>query len=313
MILQTPITPAPLQTASHQSSFMMLGSCFAQNVGEYLINNKFNTILNPFGILYNPASIAQNISRLLENRPFSTDELALHNGLYFSFAHHGCFSNSDVDVALENINRQYEQATNAMSSTDVFIITFGSSIVYQHNETDRVVANCHKLASRQFTERRLSIEEITSTYKSLINSIRNINPSAQFIFTVSPIRYLSYGAQQSQCNKATLLLACEEICASNTDTHYFPAYEIMMDELRDYRFYAADMIHPNEVAIEYIWEKFSHSLFTKETIKLLPEIDKINRAIAHKPLHPDTEEYAKFRSKLDERIELFSKKHNIKF
>ncbi len=283
-----------IKSASLNSRFIMLGSCFAQNMGEKLSYFRLNSIINPFGILYNPASIANALDRIIDNKQFSAEDITKSRDLFVSFAHHGRFSSSSLLQTLENINNEFSLAAENIASTDFFIITFGSSHIYELKENNKIVANCHKIPAKHFSERRMSISEITETYNKIIRKITLINPNAQFIFSVSPVRYLGYGHNYSQCIKASLLLACEEICNQNPNATYFPAYEIMMDELRDYRFYNPDMIHPSETAINHIWNKFAEFLFDNETIKSFNEIDKINKALLHKPLHPDTPEYLKF-------------------
>ncbi len=311
MQLQTTININPRARASYNSRFMMMGSCFAQNMGEKLLASRFDTVLNPFGILYNPGSIARALERLAENRLFTKEELVEHRGMFSSFMHHGSFSAAEADVTLENMNSSYEEATRALREIDTLIVTFGSSHIYEY-EGD-IVANCHKMPAKMFAERRMTIEEICNIWSKTIATIREINPSVEVIFSVSPVRYLGYGAKESQCNKATLLLAVENICRKNDNAHYFPAYEIMMDELRDYRFYKADMVHPNEIAIEYIWEKFTTYLFSKDTHKVMEEVEKVNRALSHRPLHAEGAEYKTFQKNTMEKIEALREKYpNIK-
>ena len=336
MQFTTPVNIKPNKSIDHNSRIVMLGSCFAENIGKKLIECGFNIVMNPMGILYNPISIHNALQRIIEGREFTEDELFYHNGLWASFMHHGSFSHSDKNEALRIMNERLHQAHQQLQNATHLIITFGSAEVYEHN--GQVVANCHKLPSRQFTHRLLSINEITTQYcppvleqstESLASqycppvlggravggggqTLLTPNSSLLTIFTISPVRYLGEGAHHGQINKATLLLATDQICCE-TGADYFPSYEIMMDELRDYRYYATDMIHPSEVAIDYIFERFTTTYLTEEAIRTAEEIKKIKKSLSHRPLHPDSEEYQKFKKKLSQQIDMITEKYpNIK-
>ena len=306
MLFTTPVNIKPNKSINHNSRIVMLGSCFAENIGKKLIDCGFNVVLNPMGILYNPISIHNALQRIIEGREFTEDELFYHNGLWASFMHHGSFSHSDKNEALRIMNERLHQAHQQLQNATHLIITFGSAEVYEHN--GQVVANCHKLPARHFTHRLLSTNEITTPYYSLFPAPYSLLP----IFTISPVRYLGEGAHHGQINKATLLLATDQICCE-TGADYFPSYEIMMDELRDYRYYATDMIHPSEVAIDYIFERFTTTYLTEEAIRTAEEIKKIKKSLSHRPLHPDSEEYQKFKKKLSQQIDMITEKYpNIK-
>ena len=306
MLFTTPVNIKPNKSINHNSRIVMLGSCFAENIGKKLIDCGFNVVMNPMGILYNPISIHNALQRIIEGREFTEDELFYHNGLWASFMHHGSFSHSDKNEALRIMNERLHQAHQQLQNATHLIITFGSAEVYEHN--GQVVANCHKLPARHFTHRLLSTNEITTPYYSLFPAPYSLLP----IFTISPVRYLGEGAHHGQINKATLLLATDQICCE-TGADYFPSYEIMMDELRDYRYYATDMIHPSEVAIDYIFERFTTTYLTEEAIRTAEEIKKIKKSLSHRPLHPDSEEYQKFKKKLSQQIDMITEKYpNIK-
>ena len=306
MQFTTPVNIKPNKSIDHNSRIVMLGSCFAENIGKKLIDCGFNVVMNPMGILYNPISIHKALERIIEGREFTTDELFYHNGLWASFMHHGSFSHSDKSEALKMMNERLLEAHHQLKNATHLIITFGSSEVYEHD--GQVVANCHKLPARHFTHRLLSTNEITTPYYSLFPAPYSLLP----IFTISPVRYLGEGAHHGQINKATLLLATDQICRE-TGADYFPSYEIMMDELRDYRYYATDMIHPSEVAIDYIFERFTTTYLTEEAIRTAEEIKKIKKSLSHRPLHPDSEEYQKFQQKLSRQITSINQKYpNIK-
>jgi hypothetical protein len=307
MNFTTPVNIKPNKTIDHNSRIVMLGSCFAENIGKKLIDCGFNVVMNPMGILYNPISIFSTLSRIIEGREFTENELFQHNGLWASFMHHGSFSHSDKSEALRLMNEKLHQGHKQLKNATHLIITFGSAEVYEHNGL--VVSNCHKLPSREFTHRLLSIDEIITSSISL----SSLNPQLSTIFTISPVRYLGNGAHHGQINKATLLLATEQLCQT-TGAKYFPSYEIMMDELRDYRYYAADMIHPSETAIEYIFERFTTTYLTEEAIRIAEEVLKIKKSLSHRPLHPDSDEYIKFKKKLSQQIDAIVKKYpDIKF
>ncbi|MBO5346356.1 MAG: GSCFA domain-containing protein [Paludibacteraceae bacterium] len=309
MKFTTPVNIKPNKTIDHNSRIVMLGSCFAENIGKKLIDCGFNVVMNPMGILYNPISIFSALERIVEGREFTEDELFCHNGLWTSFMHHGSFSHADKNEALKMMNERLKEGHEQLKDATHLIITFGSAEVYEHD--GKVVSNCHKLPAREFTHRLLSINEINNLYKSFVIETQNI-ASLQTIFTVSPVRYLGNGAHHGQINKATLLLATNEIC-KKTGADYFPSYEIMMDELRDYRYYAEDMIHPSDVAINYIFEQFTETYLTDEAIRTADEIQKIKKSLAHRPLHPDSEEYQNFKKKLSQQIAAIVEKYpNVK-
>lgn len=300
MIFRT-IIPIPKQNAlSYKQKFMLLGSCFTENIGQKLEIFHLPQLTNPFGISYNPFSIAQSIERLMNNTPFEENELFEHNGLVHSWEHHGSFSSRYKAETLTNINTSYVEAVEYFKQTDVLLITFGSSWIYEYN--GKTVANCHKVPEKQFVRRRLSVDEIVNRYTDLIEKIQEQNPNMRFVFSVSPIRYMRQGATENQTNKAVLLLATEALTKKFAQVSYFPAYEILLDELRDYRFFADDMIHPSTTAINYIWERFVESYFNQETQELLPELEKFNKILEHRPLHKDSSDYESFKNSRHLRI-----------
>ncbi|HQP80944.1 MAG TPA: GSCFA domain-containing protein, partial [Paludibacteraceae bacterium] len=219
-------------------------------------------------------------------------ELFNYDGWWHSWAHHGSFSAKTQEQALANINTTYLVAAKRFEQTDVLILTFGSAWVYEHDGS--VVANCHKVPEREFTRRRLSVDEIVERYTVLLSRLLKNRPHLRIVFSVSPIRYLRNGATENQTSKAILLLAAEALCRQFEVAIYFPSYEIVLDELRDYRFFADDMIHPSSMAVEYVWERFCAAFFTEKTLELLPQVAKINKALQHRPLKADSEAYRRF-------------------
>lgn len=306
MQLSTPIDITPHRLIDYSRPFLLLGSCFSEHIGSRLLESRFPGCVNPFGVLYNPQSILQALQRLWDNKPFTADELIHAGGLWHSFMHHGSFSSADADTTLQHINSAYSQFALRIAETKTYLITFGSSWVYEYE--GKVVANCHKMPQREFTQRRLTVDEIVLPWKQMIAQIQEQVPDAEFLFTVSPMRYREHGPLATGTNKAVLLLAVEQL-VSLPGVHYFPSYEIMMDELRDYRFYAADMIHPSDVAVGYIWERFRDTQLTREAQTLLPRIEHLTKQLAHRPLHPDSDESRRFQQKLQEEIALLKQQY----
>lgn len=287
----------------------MIGSCFIENMGRLFIENKFNVNLNPFGILYNPLSISQALKALVDKREFTDTDIFEYRGLYHSFMHHGSFSKAEKDECLQGINRAVKEASNYLRSTDVLFITFGTAYVFRSKVEGIVVGNCHKLPPAGFDRYRLSVDDIVNEWEQLIKELREVNPLLQIIFTVSPIRHMRDGAHENQLSKSTLLLATDRICNSAEGMHYFPSYEIVLDELRDYRFYNEDMIHPNTVAIKYIWERLSDTYFDKEVHPVIEEWRKLYQALNHRPISKDSDEYKYFLRQTLLKLKAFNEKY----
>lgn len=285
---------------SHHDAAMTFGSCFSDSIGQRMQAMALNVTVNPFGTLYNPLSIAQALNRLHEGTPFTTDELFEHNGLWHSFMHHSRFSGSDQQLVLCGINQEFEQAATLLQQCKTIFITFGTAWVYRLAERGTVVANCHKLPEKQFTRTLLTVEEIVNRIVPTIEALRQGNPNLHIVFTVSPIRHLRDGAHGNQISKATLLLAVDKLCRSVENTSYFPAYEIMLDELRDYRFYADDMVHPSPLAVEYIWQQFSELYLSEKTRALFPRIEKLRKLTQHRPFNTQSSEYAHYLQRIQQ-------------
>ena len=300
------IPPAPFQI-SHLNKIMMIGSCFVENISSKMLSTGFSIHVNPFGIVYNPVSIANGLYDLIKCKNYSENELFLHKEIYHSFSHHSRFSGMNKETVLDNINKNMLESSNFLRQSDILIITFGTANVYCLVSSKQVVSNCHKLPAKLFHEERLTVAFIAEQWNLLIQAIRELNPNLKILFTVSPIRHWKDGANENQLNKATLLLAINELIKTNKDCFYFPAYEIMIDDLRDYRFYAEDMIHPNTQAINYIWEKFGDAYFSENTKELIKEWENIQQVFNHKPFNPDSEEYQSFLEKGKKKKEKFLK------
>jgi hypothetical protein len=272
----------------------MLGSCFTENIGNLLIENKFDVNLNPFGMLYNPQSIAKALEMLIEERVLASDDIFEYKGLYHSFYHHSSFSHADREACLININNRLKHASAGLRRADILFITFGTAYVFRHKESGEVAGNCHKLPAGLFDRYRLDVESIVIEWEHLMQHLKEINPSLNVIFTVSPVRHMKDGAHDNQLSKSVLLLATDELCKPDDSLHYFPSYEIVLDELRDYRFYNEDMAHPGAVAIKYIWERFSEAYISECSYPIMEEWRKIHLALNHRPFDADSDEYKLF-------------------
>jgi len=282
----------------HSARIMLFGSCFVENIGHLLVENKFRCEVNPYGVLYNPLSIAKALRQMLDGKRYREEDLFFSNGMWHSWMHHGDFSASTSEECLHRINSRLEKASRELAETDWLVMTWGTAYVYLHEKNGEVVGNCHKMPDKTFRRLRLNAEAFVEECRSVLEKCREANPKLKVLITVSPIRHAKDGMHGNQLSKAALLLAADELCRTCSDCHYFPSYEIMMDELRDYRFYADDMLHPSRIAIEYIWECFSKCYFSKETHAVMREWDEIRKGMAHKPFSPDSEAYRRFLSQI---------------
>lgn len=294
---------------SHTEQTVLLGSCFAENIGKKLEENKFRIDLNAFGTLYNPSSIAGAIRMLLRPEPFTGNDLFRHEGVYHSFSHHSRFSSPSETECLEKINSRLFASADRIRKARRMIVTFGTAWVYRLKSSEQIVSNCHKLPERMFDRSMLTVDGIVAEWKRLLLSLWEENPELKVLFTVSPIRHWRDGAHGNQLSKATLLLAIDGLQKEFPEQiAYFPAYEIMMDELRDYRFYADDMMHPSPQAVEYIWERFMESMLSREAQGILKEWKEIQKAIHHKPFQPESDAYRHFISQTLLKIERLNEK-----
>ncbi|WP_170111413.1 GSCFA domain-containing protein [Mangrovibacterium marinum] len=280
----------------YKDKILFMGSCFTENIGEIMAGLKFQTLINPFGILYNPLSIAASLRRLMDPKPYCKADLFEHNGVWGSFDFHSRYSASSADEALAAMNEQLQLGHDFLKEADYLILTWGTSWVYERKEAAGPVANCHKFPASDFHRYRLSQEQIVGEFTELLTCLQKFNPKLKFLSTVSPIRHLKDTAHGNQLSKSTLLLALDQLAAAFGKQHfnYFPSYEIVMDELRDYRFYAPDLVHLSPVAVEHIWGKFSDVLLSQEAHRLMVQIGKLRKAVAHRPFRKDIPGYVKF-------------------
>lgn len=300
--------PSPYKIG-YQTPVLFMGSCFTENIGIKMAELKFPVIVNPFGVMYNPVSVQKGMEILIDQKKFEKSDLGFYNDLWFSFYHDTEFSDIDQSKCLHKINLSIEDASKHLRKAKFLFITFGTSWIYNYLQTETIVSNCHKIPAKEFERKRLDAADIFVEWANLLNRLTELNKELKIIFTVSPVRHWKDGAIENQLSKATLILAIHQLKAKFKNVEYFPAYEIMMDDLRDYRFYADDMIHPSKVAIDYIWDKFANTYFEKDTNEIIREIEKIIQAKNHRPINPETNNYKKFIENQIKSIEVLEKNY----
>lgn len=275
----------------YNSKIVTLGSCFAENITKRLAAAKFCVKHSPVGILFNPASIASTLTAFAERSAVDCGRIVRRSEGWVSLDCHSELTMPTEEEAIKTLQNAIDEGHKLLRSATCVIITFGTAWVYEHIATGRVVANCHKQPSREFCRRRMSVEEIVTLFKPLMEGVLR---DKHIIFTVSPIRHTADGLTENCVSKAILRLAADTLSSTYDNADYFPAYEIVTDDLRDYRFYAEDMVHPSAQAVEYIWQRFIESALADSAVELLPKVEKIIAAAAHKPFNPNSEEYATF-------------------
>ncbi|NHM04492.1 GSCFA domain-containing protein [Flavobacterium celericrescens] len=299
-------TKIPIQKSNlpidYASKIVLLGSCFAENMGEKFEYFKFQTAINPFGIIFNLVSLCRIIERSVQKNYFTENDIFFHNELWHCFDVHSELSNSDKDAFLESLNDLINSTNKQLNDSTHIIITLGTSWVYRNIETNEIVANCHKVPQKQFTKELLSIETIVQSLESILFHVSILNPNCNFIFTVSPVRHIKDGFVENTLSKAHLIAGIHNLKLETRNLQYFPAYEIMMDELRDYRFYTEDMLHPNQTAIDYIWIKFFENYISESEFGLMNQICEIQRALKHRPFNPNTANHQNFLASIDTKI-----------
>lgn len=306
-------TQIPISKTNHpidyNSKVISLGSCFAENMAEKFDYFKFQSETNPFGIIFNPVSIETIIKRVIQQEFYTEKDVFFYNERWHSYEVHSDLSNSDRQELLETLNKALSETYKQLTEATHIIITYGTSWIYRNIESDQIVANCHKVPQKQFLKELLSVEVIQKSIQNTIEFIQTLNPNINFIFTISPVRHIKDGFVENQLSKSHLFTALHQTFDFRLSTHnYFPSYEIMIDELRDYRFYAEDMLHPNQVAIDYIWNRFSENYIAESSISLMQEISEIQKSLRHRSFNPESEEHQKFLAKLQQKMELLEKK-----
>ena len=294
---QIPLAPQPetLQI-SYASKVMLLGSCFSENISKKLQYYQFQHMVNPFGILFQPKAIETFLERVVLQKKYSTNEFVFNNEQYHCLDAHSCLSNTNSSVLADDLNKILQNTHQQLSHTSHLIITLGTAWTYHHIDKNTTVANCHKIPQKAFKKHILSVEEITTSLAHIEQFLKKMNPDIQVIYTVSPVRHLKDGFIENMQSKAHLVSAIHQLLSPRSQSrgYYFPAYEILMDELRDYRFYTEDMIHPNQTAIHYIWEKFQHVWLHPNTQQTMKEVATVQNGLAHRPFNPNTEQHQQF-------------------
>lgn len=309
---RTVLKPEYLESIDHTKKIMMLGSCFSEHIGEKLITRKFNVNLNPFGILFHPLAISVALDRMIDNKPFSSKDLKFEDNRYISFYHHGKFNHTDRQIILSNINDAFKKGREQLITADYLFITWGTAFGYAHKESgNNIVSNCHKIPNNQFNKLLSHPDEIIQEYRNLIDRLISINPHLNIIITVSPVKHLKDGLINNNISKSVLLLAANQLKSETKGVSYFPAYELVQDDLRDYRFYAKDMAHPSTEAIEYVWNFYKKTYWTNSTLALNKKIESILTALQHRPLHPENKAYQTFVATLKKNVEALKKNYSF--
>lgn len=305
-LFRTEVTIAPSKVKMDcKTRFITVGSCFSNSIGEKLRDNKFDCLINPFGTIFNPISIHELVKLASYKKPPDENSYVFTEEVWRNYQLHSSFF-SKVKTELEDkIKSTIVSLHDCLRTADYLIITYGTAFVYERNDTNQLVANCHKQSASQFTKRLLTVDEIAESFKTMMEALHKINPDCKVILTVSPVRHLKDTLELNNVSKSILRIASHQLIQSAVA--YFPAYEFVLDDLRDYRFYEADMIHPNQQAIDYIWGKFSESYFTESTKDFIKQWKDIKAALNHRPFNPEGEAHQKFLLKTLEKLNELNK------
>lgn len=304
MNLQTkiPLKKELYNQIDYNSQLLFLGSCFSENIGNKFEYHKFQSHINPFGILFHPLAIENLITRAINKDYYAEEDISFHNEQWCCLDTHSKMNSVSKETLLKVLNLEIDETNKYLKEASHIIITLGTSWVYRYVALDKIVANCQKLPQKQFLKELLSVEQVSESLEAIVSLVKSINPKVNFIFTVSPVRHIKDGFVENTLSKSHLVAAIHQIVEPRHNNYYFTSYEIMMDELRDYRFYNADMIHPNQVAIDYIWEKFKNVWLSDATLKILETVASIQAKKAHRPFNPTSEAHQEFLLKLQSDI-----------
>jgi hypothetical protein len=303
------LKPSGLQIEHHQK-IITIGSCFAENIGLNFAKYHFSILNNPYGVLYNPASVYNSLHLISSNKTFEKSDLIFHDGLWHSWYHHSSYSDTKPDQCLSNLNSQLLRTKQFIENCDFLVITYGTSIVYELINSGLIVSNCHKVPADKFRRFRMDIQILEKYIRDTIALIKSINPSIYFIFTVSPVRHLKDGLAENQISKSSLIVALNNVIESENSAAYFPAYEIMLDDLRDYRFYDKNLVHPNSTAIDYIWDIFSNTWLSSQCRTIVKEMEQLYHSRNHKLFFPDSDKARAFIQQQLDKISTLSKKYS---
>lgn len=316
MNFTTKITIPPVAEGdrlSYTTSVVSMGSCFAAHMQEKFTYYKLPFFSHPFGTLFHPLAIERSLERVCMRQLFTEEDFFLEEDLWLSFDLHSQWANTSLTALLDTLNQDMERLRESLTKTSFLIITLGTAWVYEHLATGNIVANCHKQPQKLFRKRLLLLSEIEASLRHIIQLVQQRQPAIKVIFTVSPVRHLKDGAQENLLSKSLLICAIHQLLGTggrerSEHLFYFPSYEILMDELRDYRFYKEDMLHPTDQAVQYVWERFAEAFFTSDAQVLMQEVASIQRALAHRPFNPEGEKHQKFLHSLQEKIKKIQEK-----
>ncbi|MBD3864376.1 GSCFA domain-containing protein [Olleya marilimosa] len=314
MNLQTkiPLKKQEYNLIDYNSKVFLLGSCFAENIGEKFDYFKFQQYVNPFGILFHPIAIHNLVSNALQGKKYTEDDVFINNEQFHSFDAHSKLSQHTKSLLLHQLNAASQKTSHYLKQSTHVVITLGTAWVYRYIMTNKIVANCHKIPQQQFQKQILSVDVIVAALQSIIEQVKKVNPKVNFIFTVSPVRHIKDGFVENTQSKSHLIAALHKVLGDQS--YYFPSYEIMMDELRDYRFYNQDLLHPSPLAVDYIWDRFKTVWMADSANTIMTEVDTIQKGLQHKPFNPNSTAHLKFVQQLVERqITLTHQYPNIKF
>lgn len=302
------VTPSRVQIGIGDRTHCM-GSCFAEHIGDFLIRNKFPTLLNPTGIVFNPISISNSIQRILDNQFPGEDEIFQNQGLYHHFEFHGSFSHHKIEVLLDRTAQSISEASNQIRQIDHLILTFGTAFGYKHKATGKIVANCHKVPSREFDRVFFGPDDLFKNMSETLRKLLTINPDLQIICTVSPVRHWRDGAVSNSRSKASLHLLIDQLEKEFEDrVYYFPSFELLIDELRDYRYYNEDLFHPSSMAVNFILEKFKVACLEERSRELVDALLPIQKGMAHRVMYPGSQSHQTFlKNQMDKTLEIESR------
>jgi hypothetical protein len=310
MDFKLPFIPVKFdKTISYNDSILFVGSCFTEHIGNRFKELKFKTLHNPNGIVYDPVSISSGLISYIENKQYTDSDLVQINELWHSWQHHGSFSDPDREYCLNRINESQRQAHSFLKKADWLFISLGSAFCYQLAENGSAVANCHKAVEKTFKKSMLTIEEIKSAFDTCIHRLFHFNPGLKIIFTVSPVRYVRDGLVANNLSKSRMIEVVQHLVTKFNRLYYFPAYELVIDVLRDYRFYDSDMVHPNGLAIQFVFENLKKSVIDVGTLALMEKVGKVITATRHKALHPGTNAHKQFIADLYDKMQSLEREY----
>ena len=312
MELRTEVTVNPLPfSIGHKDKVMLMGSCFTNNINAKLIKHGFETFDNPYGITFNPLSLSKQLKEIIEYKKYTDEDISEANGRFFSFQHHSSFSNVHFYDLLVNINESITKARLFLKEAKVLFISIGTAWSWGHIEKSCIVNNCHKVPAKEFDLVLGECRDINKEFQDVFEMLNHFNPDLQIVFTISPVRHLRNGAVNNSRSKSVLISSVHNLVDEYSQAHYFPSYEILMDDLRDYRFYNDDMVHPSDKALEYVWSKFGDAFFEPKTKEANQETAKVRAMLDHRPFNPESEEYHKFLDKLEVKKSRLKKEYDI--